>query len=88
MDDYISRADVLKERQTFAVLGIPDLVDAVLIGDIEAIPAADVRPVVRSKWACGVCRYCGFDWSSVSLIADVPRYCPNCGADMTGGTDG
>lgn len=57
-NDYISRADVLAERQTFAVLGIPDLVDAVLIEDIEAIPAAGVRPVVP----CRDCQYYSDGW--------------------------
>ena len=49
----------------------------------DAIPAADVRPVVRGKWtATGAgcltskCSVCGYK----SLEAG--NFCPNCGADM------
>lgn len=50
--------------------------------NVFELPAADVRPVVRGKWKHGVCQTCFFDWASVSPIAGVPNFCPNCGADM------
>ena len=86
-NDYISRADALAAFEKVEDLYDPEWGNKRYTPDdveeiINDVPAADVRPVIRSKWAYGVCRYCGFDWSSVSLIADVPRYCPNCGADM------
>lgn len=34
-------------------------------------------------WDHGICRHCGFDWSTVAPIANVPPYCPNCGEDMS-----
>lgn len=59
--------------------------------EVQLLPAADVRPVVRGKWeqtkdefgfynkcsACGKEYYCG-------PIAPF-NFCPNCGADMRGG---
>ena len=49
--------------------------------DIRAIPAADVRPVVRGKWIRNGwsirCSECGYD-----MPFSVRNFCPNCGADM------
>lgn len=58
------------------------------VPNIMAIPAADVRPVVRGKWLptkddnkkrCSNC-------DVITLIAQYPfgeaNFCPNCGADM------
>lgn len=52
--------------------------------------AADVRPVVRGRWRwvgqdqwndCYECSQCG------KMNTDNSNFCPNCGADMRGGTD-
>lgn len=57
---------------------------------VDALPTADVRPVIRGKWkkhyadheAFGerpFCRYC----SVCNAITVFPyNFCPNCGADM------
>ena len=59
---------------------------------IAAIPAADVRPVVRGKWKprdltwgrsyyyCSACE----ETVDMPTAMGIPmfRYCPNCGADM------
>lgn len=61
----------------------------------EDIPAADVCPVKRGEWetalldheAFGVrpkVLYCS---ECHTLIAYKTNFCPNCGADMTGGAD-
>lgn len=55
--------------------------------DLEAIPAADVVEVRHGRWKLGICQECLFDWSKVSLYANVPNYCPSCGAKMDGGQD-
>ena len=56
---------------------------------IETLPAADVRPVVRGRWlyeteieghACGECSAC-------HKIRVIDNFCPNCGADMRGGSE-
>lgn len=56
---------------------------------IEALPAADVAPVVHAQWID--------DWSGIiicpeckrgyNLIAKYNHYCPNCGAKMDGGAN-
>lgn len=64
------------------------------VAEIDWIPAADVRPVVRGKWKCADdeefsqphvhCSNCGeyrFAWYRRF------SYCPNCGADMRGNND-
>lgn len=65
-----------------------------VVDRLSAIPAADVRPVVRGHWiseeeaeekgdyslrdACSVCGHC--DWDCTE--SEGFNYCPNCGADM------
>lgn len=57
---------------------------------IEAIPAADVRPVERRKDCRNLldyeslfeCSNCGWT-SSDTYTADPMRYCPGCGARIT-----
>lgn len=58
---------------------------------MEELPAADVAPVVHSKWENGnpICPVCGED-KFKDLDADIwcdwlPPFCPNCGAKMDGG---
>lgn len=56
----------------------------------ELAPAADVRPVVRGRWRwvgqdqwndCYECSQCG------KMNTDNSNFCPNCGADMRGGSE-
>ena len=56
------------------------------IRQIESIPAADVRPVVRGKWLqyspladTYECDKCGYQVIDESFRTN---FCPNCGADM------
>lgn len=65
---------------------------------IEALPAADVKPIRHGWWneespdcfdgdSIYVCSVCGETWT---LIEGTPldnnmHYCPNCGARMDGG---
>ena len=69
----------------------PDGVDAIDIKDVDAIPAADVAPVVHGRWLDSkhkifsntydyVCSNCGCDYALAKY-----NYCPNCGAKMDGG---
>ena len=60
--------------------------DCSLMGAIDSIPAADVRPVVRGKWIkparvpdsmLDECSVCGFDTGAYTF-----NFCPNCGAWM------
>ena len=54
---------------------------------IEALPAADVAPVVHAQWiedgsGIIICPECKRGYN---LIAKYTHYCPNCGAKMDGG---
>lgn len=55
---------------------------------INALPTADVAPVVHGRWEPGnpICPVCGKD-KFKDLDADIwcdwlPPFCPNCGAKM------
>jgi hypothetical protein len=58
----------------------------------DAIPAADVRPVVRAYWKsvpykrARVCSHCEADepYKFADDDANVYNFCPNCGAKMDG----
>lgn len=85
MGDYIERQSVVYAvRDHFCD-------SARTLEDIDAIPAADVRPVVRGRWEridgldeldprmrCSVC-------GSVETPLASHRFCPVCAADMKGG---
>ena len=70
----------------------PDGVDAIDIKDVDAIPAADVAPVVHGHWVqtkapfmneCEDCSVCGYR----TVWGHRYNYCPNCGAKMDGGAN-
>lgn len=78
MDDYISREAALKAIYTSTAPAL----------EVKAMPAADVKPVVRGKWMneeqegfnvfsaeCDQCR-------KRTLAYFHYNFCPNCGADM------
>ena len=60
---------------------------------IEALPAADVAPVVHTRWAhlggdewC--CSACGFVITTEgSWDKPTKKFCEDCGAKMDGGAD-
>ena len=64
-----------------------------LIDSIRKLPAADVVPVVRTRWAhlggdewC--CPVCGFVLTTEgSWDKPTKKYCEDCGAKMDGGAD-
>lgn len=61
---------------------------------INAIPAADVAPVVHGRWIlerepngkpyCFHCSVCDSDYHCIGIVV-ASDYCPNCGAMMDGG---
>ena len=59
---------------------------------IEALPAADVAPVVHAEWVvCGdgdnvpwMCSHCGKTTAHKYKVM-YGKYCPHCGAMMDGG---
>lgn len=90
MGDYIEREglldDILAAQDNG---GMGAIVAGTLTRYIKRAPAADVRPVVRGRWlheteieghACGECSAC-------HKIRVIDNFCPNCGADMRGGSE-
>lgn len=89
MGDYIKREfalDVVKRTSGDY---------AAAFAEIAHSPAADVRPVVRGYWEFPIfmdsdvndprckCSVCG----SIETPLARHKFCPNCGADMRGGSD-
>ena len=103
MDEYISRKaaiayirEQLEECQkAFEELGGESGIYADAYNDLAedfySIPAADVAPVVRTRWAhlggdewC--CPVCGFVITTEgSWDKPTKKYCEDCGAKMDGG---
>lgn len=53
-----------------------------IIRCISRTPTADVVERKVGKWKLGYCSECGYYWGKDAPIANVPNYCPNCGAEM------
>ena len=75
MDDYIKRKSVI--RLITQRYENPEICER----EINEIPAADVAPVVHTRWGYdrhgnGECPVCGCD------DCGFTNYCPNCGAKM------
>lgn len=102
-DEILEKQKTLHEMQygtgSRTLVDVP----AVRVSDIESIPAADVRPVKRGERVaypecmnyinayaadhivCSACKEC---FSIMDNDCERFNFCPNCGADMTGGADG
>ena len=82
MAGYIERQSVLAKKFNLESR-LHEPITVVLASEIERIPAADVRPVVRGRWidvedsTLSTCSVCGFNVGAYTF-----HYCPNCGADM------
>lgn len=91
LDELCDRVCRYSKKQRSAMCGACPLGDAFDV--VEALPAADVRPVVRGKWErmsdndvfgdihCK-CSACGEDWWQGPGWFRHANFCPNCGADM------
>jgi len=88
MAEYIDREKVIAEIVgCFPVNPTSEFGKGVAVGvamarvAVNHTPAADVRPVVRTKWREGA--YAGYRCSVCKTTWDAPtNYCPNCGAWM------
>ena len=65
-----------------------------ILNDVENCPAADVVERKTGSWrhyegelTCSECAVTIYDDIMSLLGDDVPRFCPNCGAQMIGGDD-
>lgn len=94
MDDYIKREDALQAIESCAGWSRP-LESA--YEETQAMPAADVAPVVHGKWSineyefftCSVCGGGYYNGAESTAQAEsylnsgfTYNYCPNCGAKM------
>ena len=105
MDEYISRKAAIAYireqseecQKAFEELGGESGIYADAYNDLAedfySIPAADVAPVVRTRWAhlggdewC--CPVCGFVITTEgSWDKPTKKYCEDCGAKMDGGAE-
>ena len=87
MAEYIERSAAIKAAKHAWAKGLEPS------QYIEALPAADVAPVVRGRWEhlggdewC--CSACGFVITTEgSWDKPTKKYCEDCGAKMDGGAD-
>lgn len=98
MAEYIAREAAIEaalEKSTMS--GLDDKTARDIRNALNAVPAADVKPVVHTTFdfshadddiVSGInCCACGegfFTWGSFDWrkLADTWNYCPHCGADM------
>ena len=69
MTDYIDR-EAVKEKIDFLLM--PSVIGKTVINEIDALPAADVRPVVRGRWVKARGSWC-------TPGGDPVRECSECG---------
>ena len=83
----IINADALIQEKAWDADTRIGYVRVVDVGSIMEFPALDIRPNIVTKWRsdglysliCPICGYRKVVWTN---------FCPNCGADMRGKTDG
>ena len=78
-----------EDVRTRAVQAILTVNECIL--SVNEQPTADVRENVRGEWHDGDCSCCGWSWRDIAYDSDLhnglqSNFCPNCGADMRGGT--
>ena len=81
MAEYIER-----ERAMQIAFTSPFFSNA-LMEEIKVIPAADVAPVIHSKWeiCCDGYYPCCLNCKAEPPGREMTKYCPNCGAKMDEG---
>ena len=85
MSDYIDREAVVEAVKRCKQIGNTAAVDKFdVLNRVKIIPAAEVKPIVRSHWKCEgkgqyYCALC-----NKPAPTDLYSYCPWCGADMRG----
>ena len=89
MTEYITREKVLSKAAPVAGC-FSNMISAY---DVIMLPAADVAPVVHSRWAHfggdeWGCPVCGFVITTEgSWYKPTKKYCENCGTKMDGGAE-
>ena len=89
MTEYVEREKVLSKAAPVEGC-FSDMISAY---DVIMLPAADVAPVVHSRWAHfggdeWGCPVCGFVITTEgSWDKPTKKYCENCGTKMDGGAE-
>ena len=87
MGDYISREEAI-ERATRDLFDdqTADYVASDIKEKLNAVPAADVKPVIHAHWyvedGCAYCSNCRNNFKKA--ILKEAKYCPKCGAQIDG----
>ena len=82
MDEYINRGTI-KEYLKRVIFGADQKIDRW----VDTMPAADVVPVVHSRWelhgdGSGTCQHCHRTQTAVWDFDGWQRFCGDCGAKM------
>lgn len=89
-DEYIKRDTAINElicAVYWALNQHGNVTGQVIIDKFNAIPIADVQPVVHGKWGKGnMPTYGGYKCSvcGENTLHHKANFCPNCGARMDG----
>jgi len=88
MTEYISKQAAIIEMMDNDVDHTQGTDGREIVQILEDIPAADVAPVIHSRWVLGgyddmyyVCEKCGHKQSEY-YAKPTANFCPNCGAKM------
>ena len=90
MAEYIERSAAIKAAKHAWAKGLEPS------QYIEALPAADVAPVVHGRWEMrptGMATDTGTEYKAYCTVCNEPNkqyqppFCPHCGAIMDGGAD-
>lgn len=96
MSEYVERDAAVKIAEKYgtcngSVLGRHSGIADIIASMIDAIPAADVAPVVHGRWVDGKCSNCGVDIPTDDLhdaiFESECHFCYYCGTMMDGGAD-
>lgn len=81
LSEAISRvptADVVEKERYDRLLD-----NALIISEaLREYQDAEMLERKNGKWKHGCCSECGYNWGKDAPIANVPNFCPNCGAKM------
>ena len=77
-------AEYIEQEKAMQIAFTSPFFSNALMEEIKVIPAADVAPVIHSKWeiCCdGYYPYC-LNCKAEPPGREMTKYCPNCGAKM------
>lgn len=86
MSDKLVSIETVKGLFRLIPANMPfEIAECLLNGRLNALPAADVKPVVRGEWERHWNITFGWVWECSSCGQEnfsIYKFCPNCGAEM------